>query len=555
MGYSKEAREMLALAKKINKAVKDHPGDSGAIADAVDIAIRLEEFMPVKAHEFSKAARQYAARKVLDAGYDTQAYLAYRRSLLFDAKTDFDSFAQYIEIDRAPERRFYLPRRHYLKPMIAGYQDILDKKLRLLTVSQPKRTGKSQTEILFTLLISGRKPENATLMEGAGDALVNSFYQGLLEYLAEGSEYLFYDVFPEAKIVQTNADIKIINLKTKSRFPTVMCRSIDATQVGLSEATNALVLDDCVTGREEAMNQKRLDEKWNILRGDVIGRAIEGTPIIATGTRYSLNDPIGKLQDEAMRLGWNYRAIEIPALDPVTDESNYEYIRDGKKVFTTEFFREQRSFLSAEQWESEFQQRPIEVKGMLFPRDSLKRYIGLPVREPDAKITVCDPAESGSDFTCQLCLYIYGEDVYVTDVVYDSSVPAITKPECAKMIISHNIPQAVFESNSAGAYFGRDVGEIVKNAHVKTNIKLQLTTRNKETKIELASDGILKYFYFKDDSEIKHGSQYALFLRDLTRYVRGGKIDHDDAADCCAMCENEVRKLNFQNIRVADRIF
>ena len=66
-----------------------------------------------------------------------------------------------------------------------------------------------------------------------------------------------------------------------------MCRSIDARQVGLSEATNVLYLDDCVEGREEAKNRQRLDDKWEVISGDIMGRAIEGTPMVFTGTRYS----------------------------------------------------------------------------------------------------------------------------------------------------------------------------------------------------------------------------------------------------------------------------
>ena len=173
--------------------------------------------------------------------------------------------------------------------------------------------------------LSGRNPDKSSLMEGTGDDLVRSFYNGCLEYLQTPNEYLFYDVFPDAPLVQTNADTKIINLRSKSRFPTVMCRSIDARQVGLSEATNVLYLDDCVEGREEAKNRQRLDDKWEVISGDILGRAIEGTPIVATGTRYSLYDPIGHLQEEAQKGGWAWKAIEIPALDPITDESNYEY--------------------------------------------------------------------------------------------------------------------------------------------------------------------------------------------------------------------------------------
>lgn len=155
-------------------------------------------------------------------------------------------------MDRKPEKRFYAPRRRYLRPIVQGYQDVLDGKLRLLTISLPKRAGKSQLGINFINMVSGRNPDKSSLMEGTGDDLVRSFYNGCLEYLQTPNEYLFYDVFPDAPLVQTNADTKIINLRSKSRFPTVMCRSIDARQVGLSEATNVLYLDDCVEGREEA---------------------------------------------------------------------------------------------------------------------------------------------------------------------------------------------------------------------------------------------------------------------------------------------------------------
>lgn len=226
-----------------------------------------------EAHALNKELRVMAAKQLRLASPSEaeKFYEAWRKSLLFDAPHNFDAFMTYIELDRKPEKRFYAPRRHYLKPMVQGFQDILDKKLRLLTISMPKRAGKSQTGINFVNMLSGKFPDRSTLMEGTGDDLVKSFYNGCLEYLTVPNEYLFYDVFPEARLVQTGADTKIINLKSKSRFPTIMCRSIDARQVGLSEATNVLYLDDCVEGREEAKNRQRLDDKWEVISGDIMG--------------------------------------------------------------------------------------------------------------------------------------------------------------------------------------------------------------------------------------------------------------------------------------------
>lgn len=417
-------------------------------------------------------------------------------------------------------------------------------------------THNSQVGINFALMLSGRNPDRASLMEGAGDDLITSFYKGCLEYLMDTENYHFYDIFPDAPIIETNAKLKTINLQRKKRFPTIMCRSIDASQVGLSEATNLLYLDDCVQSREEAKNRQRLDDKWETIRGDVMGRAIEGTPIVATGTRYSLYDPIGRLQEYADSQHKRWRAIEIPALDPVTDESNYEYVREGKRVFTTAFFREQRELLSAEQFESEFQQQPFEAKGLLFGVKELNYYFELPVdQDPDAIIAVCDTAETGSDSTSLVIARVYGTEVYIVDVVFDDSPADVTKPQCAKALIGNNVGSAVFESNNAGSYYARDIAEMVKQRGYSMSIRTKRTISNKQTRIEFAADGIKKRFFFKHPSTYERGCQYWSFMRELTTYTRSGKVPHDDAPDSLSLLENELRQMIGNQVEIFARPF
>ena len=543
------------IALSIKAAIDRRPADKGAYDDLFSLCRGWEAEDFSAAHALNKELIGMCAAQVRNGGKEVaRFYEIWRKGLLFEAPHNFDAFMTYIELDRKPEKRFYAPRRHYLKPMVQGFQDVLDGKLRLLTISMPKRAGKSQTGINFVNMISGKYPDNATLMEGTGDDLVKSFYNGCLEYLNTPNEYLYYDVFPEARLVQTNADNKTINLKSKSRFPTIMCRSIDARQVGLSEATNVLYLDDCVEGREEAKNRQRLDDKWEVISGDIMGRAIEGTPMVFTGTRYSLYDPIGRIQEHAKKEGWSWRAIEIPALDLVTDESNYEYERDGKKVFTTAYFREQRELLSAEQFESEFQQQPFEAKGLLFNKDELNYFFELPAdREPDTTIAVGDTAESGSDSTSMPVAKIYGTDVYIVDVVFDDAPAEVTKPECAKCLIENKVAAAVFESNNAGQYYARDVDQIVRERGYSIGIRTKRTISNKQTRIEFASDNIKRNFYFKHPSTYKRGSQYANFMKELTTYTRSGKVPHDDAPDSLSLLENEIRMLSGGKVEVFKR--
>lgn len=541
------------LSGSIRAVIDRRPGDNGAYSDLFSLCREWEAENFTAAHKANKELLALSADQVVRGG-GAKFYEQWRRCLLFEAPHDFDSFMTYIELDRKPEKRFYAPRKHYLKPMVQGFQDVLDGKLRLLTISMPKRAGKSQTGINFVNMLSGKFPDRSTLMEGTGDDLVKSFYNGCLEYLTVPNEYLFYDVFPDARLVQTNADTKTVNLKSKSRFPTIMCRSIDARQVGLSEATNVLYLDDCVEGREEAKNRQRLDDKWEVISGDIMGRAIEGTPMVFTGTRYSLYDPIGRVQEHAQREGWAWRAIEIPALDLVTDESNYEYEREGKKVFTTAYFREQRELLSAEQFESEFQQQPFEAKGLLFNKDELNYFFELPKdRDPDTIIAVGDTAESGSDSTSMPVAMIYGNAVYIVDVVFDDSPAEVTKPECAKCLIDNRVASAVFESNNAGQYYARDVDQIIRERGYSVGIRTKRTISNKQTRIEFASDNIKKNFYFKHPSTYKRGSQYWNFMKEVTTYTRSGKVPHDDAPDSLSLLENEIRMLSGGKVEVFKR--
>ena len=541
------------LSGSIRAVIDRRPGDNGAYSDLFSLCREWETEDFSAAHKMNKELLALSADQVVHGG-GAKFYEQWRRCLLFEAPHDFDSFMTYIELDRKPEKRFYAPRKHYLRPMVQGFQDVLDGKLRLLTISMPKRAGKSQTGINFVNMLSGKFPDRSTLMEGTGDDLVKSFYNGCLEYLTVPNEYLFYDVFPDARLVQTNADTKTANLKSKSRFPTIMCRSIDARQVGLSEATNVLYLDDCVEGREEAKNRQRLDDKWEVISGDIMGRAIEGTPMVFTGTRYSLYDPIGRVQEHAQREGWAWRAIEIPALDLVTDESNYEYEREGKKVFTTAYFREQRELLSAEQFESEFQQQPFEAKGLLFNKEELNYFFELPKdRDPDTIIAVGDTAESGSDSTSMPVAKIYGSDVYIVDVVFDDSPAEVTKPECAKCLIENRVASAVFESNNAGQYYARDVDQIIRERGYSVGIRTKRTISNKQTRIEFASDNIKKNFYFKHPSTYKRGSQYWNFMKEVTTYTRSGKVPHDDAPDSLSLLENEIRMLSGGKVEVFKR--
>ena len=58
----------------------------------------------------------------------------YKKTLLMAAPVDFDSYCQYLEFAREPNKRFYLPRRKQLKPVAEALQVLSEGKLDVLAI-------------------------------------------------------------------------------------------------------------------------------------------------------------------------------------------------------------------------------------------------------------------------------------------------------------------------------------------------------------------------------------------------------------------------------------
>lgn len=415
-------------------------------------------------------------------------------------------------------------------------------------------THNTTSGLKLAQMMGGRDPDGSIFAVGKGEGLVKRFYGGLLQAFDTDAQYKrFLSVFPEAikaggdKFYKSAENLSI-DLKTKSEttFPTFTCRPIDGAIVGCTEANVLVYIDDCVKNHEEARNRDRLEFLCEKVTDDVLGRRLEGTPIIIQGTKYSLYDPITALQEKANEMGWKWKEVAIPALDPKTDESNWEIYRKDKKglrkIFTTEYYRKERVLVSEETWAAEFQQEPFEAKGRMFPKDKLKRFRELPVdREPDAIMAACDTADKGDDFCSMPIGYVYGNDVFIMDVVFDNAGAEHTKPECAAKLVKHNVKTVVFESNSAGEYFGRDVMAIVKEKGGRCSDRYKFNCANKITRMETARDNIIRDYYFLDEDLYERNSQYGRFMDNVTTMTRSGKVKHDDAPDSLALLENELR--------------
>lgn len=475
----------------------------------------------------------------------------YRKSLLMDAKVDFDAYCRYIESNRPPEKQFYLPRRKQLRPIAGAMQELMEDKLDLLGVSMPPGTGKSTLAIFYLTWVAGKYPDEPNLTGSHSNAFIRGVYDECLRILDPQGEYLWHDVFPELSVSNTNAKDCRIDIGKRKRFETLEFTSIGSGNAGLYRAGRLLYCDDLVSGLEVSLSNERLDKLWEIYTTDLRQRKIgDHCKELVIATRWSVRDPLGRLgniyegNDRA-------RFIVTSALDE-NDESNFDY-KYGVG-FTTAFYREQREIMDDVSWKALYMNQPIEREGLLYSVDELQRYFELPDMEPDAILCVCDTKDKGKDFCSMPIAYQYGDKYYIEDVVYDNGNPEVVETRLVEKCLKHKVHMGRFESNSAGGRVAQSVQEEIKRQGGRTKITTKFTTANKETKIIMASPYVKEHFLFKDESVIKN-KEYRQFVNAITSYSMMGKNKHDDAVDALAMLAEYVQSFAVAKVQPMARLF
>ena len=489
-----------------------------------------------RAHEYSKAIRS-AANKMVRQGVDAERMLdLYYKTHLFDAPHFFDSFCIYIEKDRAPEKQFYLPRRKQLLRCVQSIQDLEDGKLHTLGISLAPGVGKTTIAEFGLAWTSGRNPFLPNLIGSHNTAFLTGMYGEMLRIFDPQGEYRWGDVFPGLGVIATNAKDLMIGIgydkSDDMRFKTLQWGSLGSQLAGRVRAANWMYLDDPVDGIETAMNRERLDKLWQTVYTDFFQRSIGNrTRRLVIGTRWSLVDPIGRLEDfygddPAARF------IREPVLDE-NDESRFDY--PYGLGYTTDALRKQRDMMDEPSWLAIYQQQPIEREGVLYDASELRRYFSLPDQEPDAVLAICDTKEQGADYCVCPVFYQYGEDFYLDAIICDNSKVEVVQERVAQILVSRKVKMCRIESNRGGTIFAQNVEKRVKEMGGMTSITTRWTQTNKETRIQTNSGMVKSHVLFKDESLYAQDREYRDAILQLTTYSMMGKNKHDDVPDALAM--------------------
>ena len=489
-----------------------------------------------RAHEYSKAIRS-AANKMVRQGVDAERMLdLYYKTHLFDAPHFFDSFCIYIEKDRAPEKQFYLPRRKQLLRCVQSIQDLEDGKLHTLGISLAPGVGKTTIAEFGLAWTSGRNPFLPNLIGSHNTAFLTGMYGEMLRIFDPQGEYRWGDVFPGLGVIATNAKDLMIGIgydkSDDMRFKTLQWGSLGSQLAGRVRAANWMDLDDPVDGIETAMNRERLDKLWQTVYTDFFQRSIGNrTRRLVIGTRWSLVDPIGRLEDfygddPAARF------IREPVLDE-NDESRFDY--PYGLGYTTAALHAQREIMDEASWLAVYQPQPIERAGVLFSPEELQYFTELPDAEPDAIIAVCDTKEQGADYCAMPVLYQYGDRFYINSFICDNSKVETVQARVAERLVSERVKLCQIESNRGGTLFANQVRDIVKELGGFASITTKWTQTNKETRIQTNSAWAKTHFFFRDPKSPTTPQEYRTAMNQLYAYSMVGKVKHDDVADVISL--------------------
>lgn len=537
---------MNDLIARIENEIKKAPFAFASYEDLFSACRNIEEEDFARAHETNAALRNAVGKIVRTQDHtkniDRDAFFElYRRTLLFDAPHFLDPYMLYLEIDRAPEERFYQPRRRKLKPLVDALQDLTDGRLDELFLSLPPRIGKTSLLMFYVTWLLGRDAERTNLYSAYSSMITDAFYSGVLEILQDNMTYLWKDVFPSASIVQTDGAKTQLNINRRKRYASLTCRSIDATLNGACDCNGVVISDDLIGGIEEALNKNRLTTKWTTVDNNLIPRAKENAKLIWCGTRWSLSDPIGirleMLETDEKFKSRRFKAINLPALDE-NDESNFEY--DYGVGFSTAYYRQRRASFEFNNdmasWMAQYMGEPIERDGALFTPSDFRYYNGvLPAEKPDRIFMAVDPAFGGGDFVAAPVCFQYGGDVYVHDVIYDNGDKRITQPLLANAVLQYQVQAMQIEANKSTESYKDGIAERLKAQKYRLNLttKAAPPDKAKYQRIFDKAPDIREMMIFRESG--KRSKAYSLFMQNVFSYKMFAKNKNDDAPDSLAM--------------------
>lgn len=411
----------------------------------------------------------------------------------------------------------------------------------------------------FHSAVIGWFPDDYSLFYSHSSDITRMYYDGVYQMVDDSLEYAWHDIFPDLKITSTNALMQQFNVGKYKPFPSLQTTSVGAKSAGKVRASKFLLTDDMIGSLEEALNKNYLDKMWGAYTVDALQRKTvdsNNNPCkeIMQATRWSTQDVIGRLID--IYEGNNrVRVISIPATDPETGDSNFDYAIGG---FTKEFFAKQALLMDDVSYNCLYMQQPVEREGLLFPEEKIMRYKELPTSKIERITAQADTKSTGTDFFVLPVLIKYeGKDLYycVDCVCSNSSDYEAQYENSANLLVDNKVEDCEFEGNSGGDRVSLEVDKRVLEKGWICNISSRMTETNKEARIYQCSNWILQHVVFKDKKLYTPKEPYGVMMSLLAQYSTSGKKQLDDVPDTFANFALRIQRRKPRPTRIINSIY
>lgn len=488
-------------------------------------------------------------RDIWVSAYDTKA-----------RQGDYESFCIAMEWNRPINKQFYLPRARLLKKhgVIQGIQDLIDDKLDLLVLNLPPRIGKTTVGLFLQVLLTGMCPDESILAAGHTTGLIQSFYSEVMNMMTD-PEYRYSKIFPNNKIVDKSSEYYYIDLNKKKRFHTYNYVSIETGGTGKVQAERLLYCDDLVKDVEQANNPDRLEKLYHNYTSTIKDRKIQRLckdgvyrpcPEIHINTPWSLYDVTSRVVQNAKDSGNmdRVRIISVPCYDE-NGESNFMY--DYGKGFDKQYYKDMELAEDPVIFSAKYLMTPVERDGLVFNKDNISYYNELPGGEPDRVVAYADVTHGGDDYFSTPVGYVYGNEVYIEDVMFVNQFGGDdgSRPLVKKIIMDNHVTRCGVERNNGGDFYStlmdKDLKEVGYYCHITSHNAP--TTKAKRDRIlacereikGIASENNSYRIYFKSPDKIKGNRQYQLAMNNLFKWNQNVKNNmqkrqHDDFPDSLA---------------------
>lgn len=249
---------------------------------------------------------------------------------------------------------------------------------------------------------------------------------------------------------------------------------------------------------EQANNPDRLEKLYYNYTSTIKDRKIQRLckdgeyrpcPEIHICTPWSLHDVTSRVIQNARDGGdmGRVRIVAIPCYDK-NGNSNFEY--DYGKGFNVKYYKDMELAEDPVIFSAKYLMEPIERDGIVFTKDNVSFYNELPGGTPDRVIAYADPTHGGADYFSLPIGYVYGNEIYIEDVLFENNFGGddYIRPKICDIIIKHKVTRLGIEKPNGGDFLATLIEKDLRARGYHCHITTHNVPTNKSKMIEFWQD-------------------------------------------------------------------